>query len=119
AEVAARLIPTGPGVLIDIGSTTSDLIPLSDGRARPLGLTDTDRLRTGELVYAGVRRTPVCALAGQLPFRGVTTGLAAELFATTLDVYLTLGEVSADSSDRATADGRPATPEAAIARLAR
>jgi probable H4MPT-linked C1 transfer pathway protein len=119
AEVAARVIPTGPGLLIDIGSTTSDLIPLADGRALPRGLTDTDRLRTGELVYAGGRRTPVCALAAELPFRGMMTGLAAELFATTLDVYLTLGEIPADSGDHATADGRPATPGAALARLAR
>ena len=35
ATVAARLVPEGPGVLIDIGSTTTDIIPLLDGRAVP------------------------------------------------------------------------------------
>jgi uncharacterized hydantoinase/oxoprolinase family protein len=44
---------------------------------------------------------------------------AAELFATTLDVYLLLGELPPDPKDRCTADGRPATLEAAHARLAR
>jgi probable H4MPT-linked C1 transfer pathway protein len=119
ATLAARLVPEGPGILIDIGSTTTDLIPLRDGRAAPRGRTDTQRLRTGELVYAGVRRTPVCALAAELPWRGASTGLSAELFATTLDVYMTLGDFREDPTDVATADGRPATVEAARDRLAR
>ncbi|HWE38579.1 MAG TPA: ATP-grasp domain-containing protein [Isosphaeraceae bacterium] len=119
AIVAGRLAPEGPGLVIDVGSTTTDLIPLRGGRPVPRGRTDTDRLRSGELVYAGVRRTPFCALATELPWRGAPTPLMAELFATTLDVYLTLGLLGPDPEDRATADGRPATAEAARDRLAR
>src|SRR5262249_52804638 len=59
----------------------------------------------------GVRRTPLCALLGGR--------FAAELFATTLDCYLVLGHVDEEPDDRDTADGRPATREAAHARLAR
>ena len=83
------------------------------------GRSDTERLQTGELVYAGVRRTPICALATELPLRGIATGLAAEIFASTLDVYLTLGDIESNPSDLSTADGRPATVEAARDRLAR
>jgi (4-(4-[2-(gamma-L-glutamylamino)ethyl]phenoxymethyl)furan-2-yl)methanamine synthase len=119
ATLASRLIPEGPGILIDIGSTTADLIPLVDGRVAVRGRTDTERLQSVELVYAGVRRTPLCSLALELPFRGRPTGLAAELFATTLDVYLTLGEILNDPKDLSTADGRPATADAAVDRLAR
>jgi (4-(4-[2-(gamma-L-glutamylamino)ethyl]phenoxymethyl)furan-2-yl)methanamine synthase len=119
ATLASRLIPEGPGLLIDVGSTTADLIPLVDGRVAVLGRTDTERLQTGELVYAGVRRTPLCSLALELPFRGRPTGLTAELFATTLDVYLTLGEVRSDPKDLSPADGRPATADAALDRMAR
>lgn len=119
ATVAARLAGPGVGLLIDIGSTTTDLIPLKDGSVAARGRTDTERLGTGELVYAGVRRTPVCAIASRLRFRGRATGLAAELFATTLDVYLTRGEISEDPDDTATGDGRPATIDAARDRLAR
>jgi probable H4MPT-linked C1 transfer pathway protein len=119
ASVAARVVPEGDGLLIDIGTTTTDLIPLRAGRARAQGRTDTERLQTGELVYAGMRRTPIFALAAELPFRGVPTGLAAELFSSTLDVYLTLGEIEPDPKDLSTADGRPATVEAARDRLAR
>lgn len=119
ATLAGRLVPEGPGILIDVGSTTADLIPLVDGRVAVRGRTDTARLQSGELVYAGVRRTPLCALAAELPFRGRPTGLMAELFATTLDVYLTLGEVPSDPKDHSSADGRPATADAAVDRLAR
>jgi probable H4MPT-linked C1 transfer pathway protein len=119
ATVAGRLVPEGPALLIDIGSTTTDLIPLRDGHPCPRGRTDTRRLRTGELVYVGVRRTPVCALATELSLRGVPTGLAAELFATTLDVYLIRGDIPSDPLDDVTADGRPATADAARDRLAR
>ena len=116
---SARLVPDGPGLLIDIGTTTTDLIPLNHGQGRGPGRTDTERLQNGELVYAGVRRTPVCALATELPHRGIPTGLAAELFASTLDVYLTLDEIPPDPKDLSTADGRPATKAAARDRLAR
>ena len=119
ANLAARSIPESRGLLIDIGSTTTDLIPLDRGGVAARGRSDTERLQTGELVYAGVRRTPVCALATELPFRGIATGLAAEIFASTLDVYLTLGDIAANPSDLSTADGRPATVEAARDRLAR
>src|SRR4029079_13275499 len=58
-----------------------------------------------------VRRTPVCAILG---FNG-----AAELFATTLDVYLMLGSIPEAPGDTDTADGRPATRSEAHARLSR
>jgi probable H4MPT-linked C1 transfer pathway protein len=119
ATVAARLVGQKTGLLIDIGSTTTDLIPLQAGSAVVRGRTDTERLQTGELVYAGVRRTPLCAIADRLSFRGRATGLAAELFATTLDVFITLGDLPEDPHDRATADGRPAIKDACRDRLAR
>jgi probable H4MPT-linked C1 transfer pathway protein len=119
ATAAAGLVRHEKALLIDIGSTTTDLIPIDQGKVAALGRSDTQRLRTGELVYAGVRRTPVCALATELPFRGQPAGLAAELFATTLDVFLMLGEIDPDPDDRSTADGRPATIDCARDRLAR
>jgi (4-(4-[2-(gamma-L-glutamylamino)ethyl]phenoxymethyl)furan-2-yl)methanamine synthase len=119
ATLAAHLIPDTRGLLIDIGTTTTDLIPLDRGHVAARGRSDTERLQTGELVYAGVRRTPVCALATELPLRGIATGLAAEIFASTLDVYLTLGDIEANPTDLSTADGRPASVTAARDRLAR
>lgn len=112
ATFAGRLLPfDGGGMLIDVGSTTSDLIPLEDRKPMSFGLSDAVRLRTRELVYAGVRRTPVCAVD---PDR-----LCAELFATTADVYVVLGRLPEDTSDTQTANGRPLTVEHSRVRLAR
>lgn len=114
-----RLQPTGSALVLDLGSTTTDIIPLADGLPVPDGRTDVGRLLSGELVYTGVRRTPLCAVAASIPFRGTTCPLAAELFATTLDVYLLTGEVPEDPADAGTANGKPATRAAAHDRLAR
>ena len=111
ASYAGRLVPEGPALLLDIGSTTTDIVSLWDGLPIPAARTDPDRLRTGELVYLGVRRTPLCALLGE--------GYAAELFATTLDMDLVLGAIPDDEADCETADGRPATRAAAAGRVAR
>jgi probable H4MPT-linked C1 transfer pathway protein len=111
ATFAGRYASSGYALLIDIGSTTTDIVPLHDGKPIPQGRTDPERLRNQELVYTGVRRTPLCALLGP--------SHAAEWFATTLDVYLLLDKFPEDDRDRNTADGRPATRAAAHARLAR
>jgi probable H4MPT-linked C1 transfer pathway protein len=100
-------------VLVDIGSTTSDIIPLMDGTPEPRGRTDPARLESGELVYTGTRRTPLYALAKD------RRQLAPELFATSLDVYLALGLIADNPADCDTADGRPATRDHAHARLSR
>jgi probable H4MPT-linked C1 transfer pathway protein len=112
ATFVGRLVPSGPALLIDIGSTTTDLIPLLDGVPVSRGKTDTERLEFAELVYTGVRRTPVMALLP--PGR-----YAAELFATTLDVYLLTGDIPEVADDCDTADGRPATKTCAHARISR
>ncbi len=119
AEEVAATHPEAHGLLIDIGSTTTDLIGFADGQAMPRGRTDFDRLRSGELVYAGALRTPISALATWLNFRGSPTGLAAERFATTLDIYNVLRWITPDPDDLETADGRPRTREASRDRLAR
>jgi uncharacterized hydantoinase/oxoprolinase family protein len=98
-------------LLIDVGSTTSDIIPIYQGQPIPVGFTDLERLKSKELIYTGVRRTPICALLHE--------GIMAELFATTLDAYLRLGLIPDHAADCHTADGRPATAKRAHARLSR
>jgi probable H4MPT-linked C1 transfer pathway protein len=106
-------------LLIDVGSTTTDLIPIRAGRPQPRGRTDLERLAADELVYRGMLRTPVAALAEFVSLRGRRVNLSAELFATTWDVYLLLGQLPEESDSTDTADGRPATIASAHARLAR
>ncbi|HEX4143948.1 MAG TPA: hydantoinase/oxoprolinase family protein [Pirellulales bacterium] len=119
ARFAARYAPRECGLLIDIGSTTTDVIPLVDGQPAATGRTDPDRLMSGELVYTGVERTPVCALTGELPWAGRVCPTAAEVFATAWDVYLVLEDLPEEPDSLHTADGRPATRSCARDRLAR
>ncbi len=119
ATFVGRLAPTGNSLLIDIGSTTTDIIPIVDGLPHPTGRTDGERLISGELVYTGVRRTPLCALSQTVPLAETASALAAELFATTLDIYLLAGDLPEAASDRDTANGQPATIACAHDRVAR
>ena len=111
ATLAGGYVPDGPAILLDIGSTTTDIIPLLDGVPVPVGRTDPSRLEHLELLYVGVRRTPLCAILGP-------SG-AAELFATTHDVYLLLGWMPEEPDNMTTADGRAATRAGAHARISR
>lgn len=107
------------GLLVDVGTTTTDLIPFKDGRPCAIGLNDGDRLREGELLYRGVVRTPVMTIASQAPFKGRMQGLAAERFATMADVYRLTGELPDDADPFASADGRGKGLDESAARLAR
>ncbi len=119
ATFCGRIVPEDEAVLIDIGSTTTDVIRLRNGTVCSEGMTDLERLTAGELVYTGVSRTPLCAFGPSVLVDGEPLPLAAELFATTLDVCLLLGHLPEDPSDSNTADGRPAIRANALARLAR
>ena len=118
ATWCGRICPAGRCVMLDIGSTTSDFIPMLDGVPITRGFTDVERLTASELVYSGVRRTPIMSLVRTVPFRDDWVPLAAEMFATTLDVYLLLGDLP-ESDCCETANGQPATRAAAHDRLAR
>ena len=104
---------------MDIGSTTTDFIPLVDGQPVTIGHTDPKRLVNGELIYSGVERSPVCAIANLVPWRAGKCPMAQEVFATTWDVYLTLGDLPEEPNSLHTADRRGATKAAAHDRLAR
>lgn len=105
--------------LIDIGSTTTDIIPIVSGAVATQAVTDHDRLAEGSLVYIGCRRTPVCALVDRLRFRGRDLTVMNEVFATIDDAKIVLGSTVEDDTDTDSADQLPRTCEFAANRLAR
>lgn len=119
ATFAGRFAPEGSALFIDAGSTTVDVIPLEDGMPASVGRTDTERLLSGELVYAGIERTPLFALNRVFRYRGRDCPVAAELFATTADAYLLLDRLPEDAGNCDTANGKPRTRVETIRRLAR
>ncbi len=120
ATWAGRAASSGTSsLLIDIGSTTTDFIPMESGIPVPQGTTDLDRLGSGELVYTGVRRTPLFAITPTVDVRGQVTPLAAELFATAHDVSLLLGDCRENPQEMETANSRPLTIPESLNRVAR
>ena len=106
-------------LLVDIGTTTTDIIPIVDGVVAAIGRTDPERLAFGELVYTGALRTPTEAITSAVPFGEAMAGVSAEGFALSGDVHLWRGDITADDYTVSTPDGRPATREFAGERLAR
>ena len=110
-------------LLIDIGSTTSDIIPITAGQVAIHGFSDAERMQQDTLVYTGVVRTPVMALAQKLPVNDHgtegETNVAAEYFATMADVYRLTGELSSAQDMADTADGKGKTQQESASRLAR
>ena len=90
-------------ILIDMGSTTTDIIPIESGRIRALGRTDPDRLATGELVYSGALRTPVEAVVRTVPWRDGVALVSADGFAHTGDVHRWLDSVTRSRDEPGTA----------------
>ena len=114
--VAARVTDA---LLADIGSTTTDLVVVHEGRVRAEDGNDAARLVVGELVYTGVARTPVMAMASEVPFEGGMVPLMAELFATAADVHRLTGRLPPGADAHPAADGGEKTELASARRLAR
>lgn len=106
-------------LMVDVGSTTTDIIPILNGKVSSRGKTDLDRLVSGELVYTGLLRTHLASIVHAVPVRGQFCPVSSEYFAISGDVYLILGHIQPEDYDCPTPDGRPVSREAARARLAR
>jgi len=107
------------GILVDIGSTTTDLIAFKGGQVLTPCRTDAQRLASGELVYHGVVRTPLCALARRIDWRGTPHNVMNEFFATTADVYRLTGEMNTAHDLHPSADNASKDLPATRQRLAR
>ena len=106
-------------MLIDMGSTTTDIIAIAGGKPAPHAITDGERLETGELVYTGLTRTDVSIVPQRATFRGRAQRLAAGGFANMADVRRILGTLPADVDQHATFDGRGTSVQESTARFAR
>jgi len=106
-------------IMIDTGSTTTDIIPIKDGRECARGRSDLERLGTGELVYTGTLRTNVAALVDKVPMDDSWYRVASELFAITADIHLVLGNISKEDYTCHTPDGAGISVEDCMRRIAR
>lgn len=106
-------------IVVDVGSTTTSIIPVVNGKIAAKGRTDLGKLQNGELVYSGSLRTNIATIVDAIPVRGNMTRVSSELFSQSGDVHLLLGNISEGAYNVETCDGRGKTRMEAAARLAR
>ena len=106
-------------ILLDIGSTTTDIIPIKNGEECAVGRSDLERLKTGELVYSGTLRTNVAALIDKIALEGEMCRVASELFAVTADIHMILGNITEVEYNCDTMDGSGKSIEESMRRLSR
>jgi (4-(4-[2-(gamma-L-glutamylamino)ethyl]phenoxymethyl)furan-2-yl)methanamine synthase len=117
ALYVARYVPNC--LLIDVGGTTTDILPILNGKVCVSERTDMARLASGELVFTGALRTNLAAIVQSVPVAGKLCSVASEYFAISGDVHLILGYLSTKDYTCTTPDGQPPSLDSARARLAR
>jgi len=117
APLASKIQPNC--ILIDIGSTTTDIIPIKNGKECAKGRSDLERLKTGELIYSGALRTNVAALVEKVPLDGTMMRIASELFAVTADIQIILGNISKEEYTCDTMDGSGKSIDDCMRRISR
>ncbi len=118
AQFASQMISL-PTLLIDVGSTTTDIINLRPNKVCSDSRTDLDRLTSGELVYTGIERSNSVGLVHRYISGEKQYPIVNELFSTTGDVHRVLANIACDASSYDTADGRDQSMDASMQRLAR
>lgn len=106
-------------IFMDIGSTTTDIIPIKNCKESAEGHTDLERLSTGELIYTGMLRTNLASIVHDVPIFGKKTRVSSELFSITADIHSILGNINEKDYTCSTPDGNKKDIISCKRRLAR
>jgi probable H4MPT-linked C1 transfer pathway protein len=106
-------------VVVDVGSTSTSIIPIINGKIAAKGKTDLEKLIAGELIYTGSLRTNLAATVQTIPVKDNQARVSSELFAQSGDIHLILKHIHEEDYTSETADGKGKTRAEALARLAR
>ncbi|WP_424356310.1 hydantoinase/oxoprolinase family protein [Methanobacterium sp. MBAC-LM] len=106
-------------IMIDTGSTTTDIIPIKNGSECAKGRSDLERLKTGELVYSATLRTNLAAIVDKVPLGDEWVRVSSELFAATADIHTVLGNITEEDYSCSTCDGAGKSKEECMRRISR
>ncbi len=93
-------------IFMDMGTTTTDIIPIKNRKEITTGYSDTERLGSGELVYTGLLRTNLACIVNEVPINNIPTKVSSELFTITADIHRILGHITEDEYTCDTPDGK-------------
>ena len=99
-------------ILVDIGSTTTDIIPIKNQKIISKGSNDHQRLGSNELIYLGVLRSPIHAVERK-------KNLIYENFANLSDVYRVLNKIPTKFNLLPTQDNKSKNKHDSARRIAR
>ena len=106
-------------IFMDIGSTTTDIIPIINSKENALGHSDLERLSSGELVYTGMLRTNLASIVHTVPIKNKKTRVSSELFTISADMHRILGNITEEDYTCDTPDGNTKDLISCKRRLAR
>ena len=106
-------------IFIDMGTTTTDIIPIKNRCEIAQGHNDLERLCSGELVYTGMFRSNVATIVHEIPIDNHIATVSSELFANTADVHHILGNISQSDYTCSTSDNEDKSIISCKRRLAR
>jgi len=106
-------------IVVDVGSTTTTITPVVEGRVAAKGLNDVEKMTLGEIVYVGALRTPISSVVSAVPVGGLWCRTSSEYFANVGDANLVLGLLKEEEYDVVTPDGRGKSAEECHERLSR
>lgn len=116
ADVLRHRYPTS--LLVDMGSTTTDVIPLNAWDTLK-GQTDYTRLKNDLLLYYGLLRTPISSLVRLVSLDGAAVRVSTEYFACAGDAHTLLRLISPDQYTTASPDGCSPSRDHCMRRMAR
>ena len=67
-------------VVVDVGSTSTSIIPIINGAVAAKGKTDLNKLICGELIYTGSLRTNIASIVHSIPQKSGVCKVSSELF---------------------------------------
>lgn len=105
-------------IFIDIGGTTTDIIPIVNG-LHVAEKTDFLRLLRNELIYMGTLRTNIATIIDTVKLSKGNCRVSSELFSITADVYVLLGCINKNLYSCETPDGFGVDKKDVMRRIAR
>ncbi len=106
-------------ILLDFGSTTTDLVCIKDNRIANEYFDDFLRINNYELKYTGFTRTPLYGITHEIKSTNNVQKIIPENFSESSDIYRVLNKLDKKNDVDKTSDNRGKTKKESLIRISR